>query len=227
MADQRETDAISDYRPVSPLAVAAAVLAAARPWRSSLGSLGAAAGGGGGGVAALADSRAGNGTKAGRLSALAGSRSPWGLAQAVTTAVVDGWITSPSRRAAARAWIEAVREGRSAEALGLCGPSFSSTARCRQTQPDRRRMRRSADSSARCRAVGRRLARCGRGTGGRPIGADGTWVVRGTWLLRWHRGEAAAGGGAEDAAVVALAGAAQVGGLADRPRSCCVRPSRE
>jgi hypothetical protein len=106
-------ESTNDYRPVSPLAVAAlaagafsAVALVTRfAWVVPLGGVALA-------VAALAE--------VGRPVALAGLALSLGFGgQAVTTAVVDRWILRHRAVTAAGIWIDAVREGRSAEALGV------------------------------------------------------------------------------------------------------------
>ena len=114
-------DATVDYQPVSPLAVAALVAGCASAlavitrfaWAVPLVGIALAA-------AALADVARPEARKAGRLAALAALALSMGFgAQAVTGQLVDRWITASRAKAAARAWIDAVREGRTSEALGL------------------------------------------------------------------------------------------------------------
>ena len=119
-----ETDEMAGYRPVSPLAVAAAVGGAASglvlvtPLAAMLPLLGVALA-----AAALADLRLAEGKRAGRPLALVGLALALGFAaQAAATTLVDGWIARQRATAAATAWIEAVREGRLADAMGMCGP---------------------------------------------------------------------------------------------------------
>ena len=114
-------DATADYRPVSPLAVAAltagacSVLALLTPfaWVLPLVAMGLA-------IAALADVGRPGAVKAGRPLALVGLALAVGFgAQAVTAAVLDRWIVGHRAQVAAGTWIDAVREGRPAEALGI------------------------------------------------------------------------------------------------------------
>jgi hypothetical protein len=114
-------DATVDYRPVSPLAVAALVAGCASTlavitrfaWAVPLVGIALAA-------AALADVARPEARKAGRLAALAALALSMGFgAQAVTGQFVDRWIMASRAKAAARAWIEALREGRTSEALRL------------------------------------------------------------------------------------------------------------
>lgn len=125
MTVDRPLDASGEYRPVSSLAVAAlavgccsAVALVTRfAWVVPL--IGAAVG-----IAALADLARPDVRKAGRAAALVGLALSIGFGcQAVAGWLTDRWIMESRARAAAGAWIDAVREGRTAEALGLCGPS--------------------------------------------------------------------------------------------------------
>lgn len=115
-------DATADYRPVSPLAVAALVvgccsaLALVTRFAWALPLVGTALA-----CAALADVARPEARKAGRLAALAALALSVGFgAQAVSGLLVDRWIMAGRARAAAQTWIDAVREGRTTEALGLC-----------------------------------------------------------------------------------------------------------
>jgi hypothetical protein len=114
-------DPTNDYRPVSPLAVAALVaggcsavaLVTRFAWVVPLVGVALA-------VAALAEVGRPGVAKAGRLLALAGLALSLGFGgQAVTTTLVDRWILRHRAVTAAGLWLDAVREGRSAEALGL------------------------------------------------------------------------------------------------------------
>lgn len=125
MTDDLSVDPTGDYRPVSSLAVAALVagccsavaLVTRFAWVVPL--IGVAVS-----LAALADLSRPDIRKAGRLAALAGLALSIGFGcQAVTTFLVDRWIMGSRARAAATAWIDAVREDRPSEALGLCSPS--------------------------------------------------------------------------------------------------------
>jgi hypothetical protein len=119
---ERPIDATADYRPVSPLAVAALVaglcsaLALVTPFAWALPLVGTALA-----CAALADVARPEARKAGRLVALAALALSLGFrGQAVPGLLVDRWIMGGRAKAAAQTWIDAVREGRTAEALGLC-----------------------------------------------------------------------------------------------------------
>ncbi len=125
MTAEPAVDSATDYRPVSSLAVAALVagccsavaLVTRFAWVVPL--IGVAVS-----LAALVDLARPDIRKAGRLAALLGLALSIGFGcQAVTGFLVDRWIMGSRARAAATAWINAVREGRTAEALGLCGPS--------------------------------------------------------------------------------------------------------
>jgi hypothetical protein len=112
-------DATADYRPVSPLAVAAlaagccSALAVMTRFAWALPLVGIALS-----CAALADVAA---RKAGRLAALAALALSVGFGgQAIASLLVDRWIMAGRATAAAHAWIDAVREGRTSEALSLC-----------------------------------------------------------------------------------------------------------
>lgn len=184
VADERETVAISDYRPVSPLAVAALVLGICSAmalvtrfaWVVPLVAAAVA-------IAALADLARPGTAKAGRLLALAGLALAVGFgAQAVTGAVVDRWITSHRAGAAARAWIDAVRDGRAAEALGLCGAAVASNASLppdpTETNVEVRRLERfiqldAVRAVAACHATQPEVTSC------QPLGTDdNAWTVR-------------------------------------------------
>jgi hypothetical protein len=112
------------YRPVSSLAIGALVLgilsglALVSPFFFVLPLVAVAVA-----VAALADVARTGATKAGRLAALAGLALAAGFgAQAVTSGVVTGSIASGRARAAAEIFVQAVREGRQADAEAMCGP---------------------------------------------------------------------------------------------------------
>ena len=122
MTAEPPIDATADYRPVSPLAVAALVagccsaLALVTRFAWALPLVGTALA-----CAALADVARPEARKAGRLAALAALALALGFgAQAVSGLLVDRWIMASRAKAAAQTWIDAVREGRTAEALGLC-----------------------------------------------------------------------------------------------------------
>ena len=184
VADERATGAISDYRPVSPLAVAALVLGICSAmalvtrfaWVVPLVAAAVA-------IAALADLARPGTAKAGRLLALAGLALAVGFgAQAVTSAAVDRWIESHRAGAAARAWIDAVRDGRPAEALGLCGAAVASTASMppdpTETDVEVRRLERfiqldAVRAVAACHATQPEVTSC------QPLGTDdNAWTVR-------------------------------------------------
>jgi hypothetical protein len=184
VADERATGAISDYRPVSPLAVAALVLGICSAmalvtrfaWVVPLVAAAVA-------IAALADLARPGTAKAGRLLALAGLALAVGFgAQAVTSAAVDRWIESHRAGAAARAWIDAVRDGRPAEALGLCGAAVASTASLppdpTETDVEVRRLERfiqldAVRAVAACHATQPEVTSC------QPLGTDdNAWTVR-------------------------------------------------
>jgi hypothetical protein len=118
-------DDTADYRPVSPLAVAAlvvsmiAALAVVTPfaWAIPLVGVGLA-------VAALADINRPGAAKAGRLVALAALALAVGFgAQAVVGHVVDRWIVGRRAAAATAVWVDAVREGRPADAMAVSAPT--------------------------------------------------------------------------------------------------------
>lgn len=184
VADERATGAISDYRPVSPLAVAALALGICSAmalvtrfaWVVPLVAAAVA-------IAALADLARPGTAKAGRLLALAGLALAVGFgAQAVTSAAVDRWIESHRAGAAARAWIDAVRDGRPAEALGLCGAAVASTASMppdpTETDVEVRRLERfiqldAVRAVAACHATQPEVTSC------QPLGTDdNAWTVR-------------------------------------------------
>ncbi len=209
VADERATGAISDYRPVSPLAVAALVLGICSAmalvtrfaWVVPLVAAAVA-------IAALADLARPGTAKAGRLLALAGLALAVGFgAQAVTSAAVDRWIESHRAGAAARAWIDAVRDGRPAEALGLCGAAVASTASMppdpTETDVEVRRLERfiqldAVRAVAACHATQPEVTSC------QPLGTDdNAWMVR--VLL------ASCGGGEETLRLVVLPKTAAAG----------------
>jgi MFS family permease len=118
-------DDTADYRPVSPLAVASlvvsmvAALAVITPFAWAIPLVGA-----GLAVAALADIGRPGAAKAGRLVALAALALSVGFgAQAVVGHMVDRWIVGRRAAAAAEVWIDAVREGRPADAMAVSAPT--------------------------------------------------------------------------------------------------------
>jgi len=120
---QAETDP-AGYRPVSTLAIGALVLGAlsglalVSPFFFVVPLVAVAVA-----VAALADVERDGATKAGRLAAVAGLALAAGFgAQAITSGVVAGSIASGRARAAAEIFVQAVREGRQADAEAMCGP---------------------------------------------------------------------------------------------------------
>jgi hypothetical protein len=114
----------NEYVPVSRLAIAAAVagllsaLALMSPicWVLPLVGIGLA-------VAGLADVNREGARKAGGIAAIAGLALSVGFgAQAVTGTVVGRWLVERRAMAAAEHWIDAVRAGRIADAISICGP---------------------------------------------------------------------------------------------------------
>jgi hypothetical protein len=125
MADDASLDEVAGYRPVSGLAVAALVagggsalvlftpLAAVLPLVAGVLA-----------VVALADLRRSEGRRVGRAAALAGLALAIGFtAQAIAGSAIEQWIAGRRARATALAWIDAVREERFADAIGLCSPA--------------------------------------------------------------------------------------------------------
>jgi len=119
-------DEAPDYRPVSPLAVAAAVLgccsavALATPFAWFVPLVGVVAA-----VAALADLARPAAPRVGRLPALLGLALAVGFgAQAVSDAAVGRWIERTRAVATATAWLDAIHAGRPAEALGISSRSI-------------------------------------------------------------------------------------------------------
>lgn len=130
-----------EYRPVSRLAVAAlaagfvSALAVVSPigWVLPLVALGLA-------VAALADVNRPGAPKAGGLAAVAGLALAVGFGvQAVTATVADRWLVERRAAAAARHWIDAVRTGRVADAMGVCVPRILAAAGGQPVDPARGR----------------------------------------------------------------------------------------
>lgn len=125
MADKQFTGDEAGYRPVSGLAVAALLagccsalvlftsLAAVVPLVAVVMA-----------VAALAELRRAEGRKVGWPAAVVGLALAIGFtAQAITAGAVDRWIAARRAEATARVWIDAVRESRFAEALGVSSPA--------------------------------------------------------------------------------------------------------
>lgn len=118
-------DTIS-YRPVSKLAVAAAVvgalssLALTTPLLWILPLLGVALA-----VAGLADVGRSGAEKAGRAAALMGLALSVGFGtQAVTTSFVSRWIMESRTRAVVNAWLDALAENRLADARSMISPQL-------------------------------------------------------------------------------------------------------
>lgn len=184
MTPESPIDAAADYRPVSPLAVAALAAGCTSAlavitrfaWAVPLVGITLA-------CVALADVARPESRKAGRLAALAALALSVGFgAQAVTSHLVDRWIVAGRATAAAQAWIDALREGRTAEALGFCAPTVLSQSslppNLEHDELEAERLRRFAELPAVQATVG-----C---TGTRPpitdaaaIGTDdGAWTIR-------------------------------------------------
>lgn len=122
MAVESPIDASAEYRPVSPLAIAAlaagccSALAVMTRFAWAVPLVGIALS-----WAALADVARPEARKAGRLAALAALALSVGFGgQAIAGLLIDRWIMAGRAKAAAHAWIDAVREGRISEALSLC-----------------------------------------------------------------------------------------------------------
>jgi hypothetical protein len=112
------------YRPVSKLAVAAAVagvlssLALTTPLLWILPLVGVALA-----VAGLTDVARSGAEKAGRVAALVGLALSVGFgAQAVTTSVVSRWIMESRTKAVVHAWLDALGENRLADARSMIAP---------------------------------------------------------------------------------------------------------
>ncbi|MFM9197169.1 MAG: hypothetical protein ACKOWG_15775, partial [Planctomycetia bacterium] len=122
--DMETTGETTGYRPVSRLAVAAAVagvvasLALTTPLLWILPLVGVAIA-----VAALADVARPGAEKAGRAAALVGLALSVGFGtQAVTMPLVSRLVMESRTKAAARAWVDAVRENRLTDAKGMMAP---------------------------------------------------------------------------------------------------------
>jgi hypothetical protein len=120
----RVMDETTDYRPVSRLAVAAAVagvaaaVAVLSPVFLAVPLVGVALA-----IAALRDLTTTGGTKAGRLAALGGLALSVGFgAQGLTEYGLSRWLVSRRAEAAARFWLETICSERSDDARGMCGP---------------------------------------------------------------------------------------------------------
>lgn len=118
------TDEVAGYRPVSGLAVAALLagcgsalvlftsLAAMLPLVAVVLA-----------AVALVDLARSERPRVGRGAALVGLALAIGFAaQAASGFLVDRWVGGQRAAATAAAWLDAVREGRVADAIGLCGP---------------------------------------------------------------------------------------------------------
>ena len=172
-------DDATDYRPVSPLAVAALVLGGCSAvalltpfaWFVPL-IAGAAA------LVALADVSRPGAARVGRLPALAGLGLAVGFgAQAVTDAAVGRWIERSRAVATAETWLEAIRAGRLEEARSISAPSILPAL----TGPDLETAAAEAARFAALPAV--RAGADGAATvaSAAPLGtADRAWLVRAT-----------------------------------------------
>jgi hypothetical protein len=173
----------AEYRPVSPLAVAAAIVGGCSAvalitrlaWMLPLVGIALAA-------AALADIARSRGAKAGRLLALVGLALAVGFgSQAVSDAIVERSILGHRAVAAARTWADAVRGGRPADALAASAPSLLPPAGMSPgdaAESDETRLARFQDAPA-----VRDLAACGTTApdvlDASPLGtADRAWIVR-------------------------------------------------
>jgi len=172
------SDTAAEYRPVSRLAVAALVVGACSAlavfsvvaWVLPLVGVAVA-------VAALWDLDRPGVLKAGRLAAVAGLALAVGFgAQAVTAALVTRVLIVRRAEATAAVWIDAVREGRAADALAITAIRFTESVPGMDTEAERLAM---FSGLAPLRAV----AACG---GMRPTparieplgGGDDGWTVR-------------------------------------------------
>lgn len=172
-------DQVTDYRPVSPLAIVALVLgccsavALVTPFAWFVPLVGGAAA-----VAALADLSRPAAPRVGRLPALAGLALAVGFGtQAVTDAAVGRWIERSRAVATADTWIEAVRGGRIEEALEISSRSILPSAGGPDPEHEPERTARFADLPA-VRAVAEGpttiASAAPAGTG------DRAWLVRAT-----------------------------------------------
>ena len=123
-ADPREPDEPAGYRPVSPLAVAAALLGVAATlalvsplfWVVPIVAAAVSA-------AALADVGRRDAPKAGRLAALAGLALAIGCgAQAVAGAAAAEWLARSRAVSAAAFWLDTIAAGRLDDARSMCVP---------------------------------------------------------------------------------------------------------
>jgi len=148
LLDDRTAGPASDrvaYRPVSGLAVAAAVvggasaLALVSPFFWMLPLVGCAIA-----VAALADVEREGAKKAGRLAAVAGLALSLGFgAQALAATATARWIAAARAESAAEVWLTAIRQGRPEDARAMCGPeaqrAIESVGECAGNAPVSRR----------------------------------------------------------------------------------------
>lgn len=125
MTDERRADEVAEYRPVSGLAVASLVAGAGSalvlftPLAAVLPLLAMAMA-----ATALADLHRHEGRRVGRPLALVGLALAIGFsAQALGGWFAKEWIVHGRATATARAWVDAVREERFADAMSLCGPT--------------------------------------------------------------------------------------------------------
>ncbi|MFM7245410.1 MAG: hypothetical protein ACKO40_14730 [Planctomycetaceae bacterium] len=171
-------DAI-EYRPVSPLAIAALVLGCCSAvalltpfaWFLPLVALATA-------LVALADVARPGAARVGRLPALAGLGLAVGFgAQAVTDAAVGRWIERSRAVATAETWLETVRAGRLEEARSVSAPSILPALTGLEPESDAAEAARFATLPA-VRAAAAGPARIASAA---PLGtADRAWVVRAT-----------------------------------------------
>jgi hypothetical protein len=133
------------YRPVSGLAVAAAVvgaasaLALASPFFWVLPLIGGVVA-----LAALADVERVGAKKAGRLAALVGLALALGFgAQAIAATVTARWIAAARAESTAEVWLTAIRTGRPEDARSMCGPEAQQAVEdlgsCATNEPDSHR----------------------------------------------------------------------------------------
>lgn len=173
------TDDAIDYRPVSPLAVAAVVLGCCSAvalltpfaWFLPLVALATA-------LVALADVARPGAARVGRLPALAGLGLAVGFgAQAVTDAAVGRWIERSRAVTTAETWLETVRAGRLEEARSVSAPSILPAHTGLEPESD-------AAEAARFAALPAVRAAAGGSatiTSAAPLGtADRAWQVRAT-----------------------------------------------
>ena len=136
---------VSGYRPVSSLAVAAlfvgcvSALALVSPvfWVVPLVGVAVA-------LVAVRDVTRSGVAKAGGLAAVAGLALSLGFgAQAVTAAATARWLAASRAEAAAGFWLEALCDGRTDDALSMCGPDAAGQVESAATccGADRARMR--------------------------------------------------------------------------------------